>query len=100
MLDKPQPQAASSAHRIAGDAMRRAGLFDGDEVLADSFASPKAGDVVIVRLACGRVEARRVAGSGGALALGTDGPCGFEADMAADADWTVLGVARRLTRDL
>ncbi|MBX9699531.1 MAG: hypothetical protein K2X74_08840 [Acetobacteraceae bacterium] len=95
MAQAPAPHTASPAVlRVTTDAASLAGIFAGDQVLIDTTAEPRNGDLVAVRLDTGDAACFRVHGP----FLMPQSHRHLPALPIAGAD--VLGTVRQLWRDM
>jgi len=100
LLDRrAEAPPASARYRIRGDAMRSAGIIEGDQVEIDAAAAAGPGDLVLVSKEAGRYEARRARLGVDGLRLEAEPPIEESIDPGEPGLWAIHGVIRQVVRD-
>lgn len=99
LLERRREPLPPLEYRISGDAMRAAGILEGDRVDVDPRAIAKHGDLVLVSRQQGCFEARWAVVAGFSSKLRGERPATEAIDPAAPGLWTIHGVVRRIVRD-
>ena len=94
-----EPLPAAVRYRICGDAMRGAGVLDGDRAEIDEAAALECGALVLVSKEDGRYEARRASQGPAGMRLRAEPAVDDGIDPAMPGPWTIHGVIREVVKD-